>query len=76
MRNQVRMTATAILPILGASPARACPLCNSETGRRVLEGIFDAQFGPNLLATLLPFPVFLAVIALVYYWSPTPSHGR
>ena len=65
--TRARMAATAILPILGASPARGCPLCNSETGRRVREGIFDAQFGPNLLATLLPFPVFLAIVALVHF---------
>ncbi len=77
MLNRARMLATATLLILGASPAWACPLCRSETGRRVREGLFDAQFGTNLLVTLLPFPVFLAVIALIHFGPPwAKGHSR
>lgn len=69
------MAALAAAAVLGASPAWACPLCRSETGRRVREGLFDAHFGTNLAATLLPFPVFLAIIALIHFGAPRPK-GR
>ena len=49
----------------------ACPLCHTETGRQVRAGIFDAHFGGNLLYTLSPFPVFLLVVALLYFGFPT-----
>ena len=56
--------------ILGASPVWACPLCKSETGERVRAGIFGADFGSNLAVTLLPFPIFLGIIALIYLGPP------
>ncbi len=56
-----------------ASSAWACPLCESETGERVRAGIFDADFGYNLAATLLPFPVLLGVAALIRFGPRPPS---
>ena len=47
--------------LLLVSPAVACPFCESETGRQVRQGIFDRHFVDNLLLTLLPFPVLLAI---------------
>ena len=55
---------------MGASPAWACPLCESETGERVRAGLFSADFGYNLVVTVLPFPVFLAIVALLHFGWP------
>lgn len=52
---------------VATSSAVACPFCESETGRQVQAGIFDEQFWGNVLLTLLPFPVLLVVVALIYF---------
>jgi len=48
----------------------ACPLCHTQTGRQVRAGIFDAHFSGNLLCTLIPFPLFLCIVAVIYYRFP------
>lgn len=58
--------------LLSASSAVACPFCQSETGQQVKAGIFNDQFWGNVLLTLLPFPILLAVIALIYFDVPWP----
>lgn len=55
---------------LGVGPVRACPFCASETGRRVRAEVFNADFGTNLLATLLPFAVLLGLTALIHFGPP------
>jgi hypothetical protein len=55
---------SAVVLVVGAChapPAAACPICKSETGEQVRAGIFGADFGWNLLVTLLPFPIFLGI---------------
>lgn len=47
-----------------------CPLCESATGEQVREGIFNADFGSHLLAILLPFPVLVGIVALIYFGLP------
>ena len=61
--------AIASLAVLSAAlpSATACPFCESETGRQVQAGIFNGQFWENVLATLLPFPILLATVALIYF---------
>ena len=78
----VRATlAAGFLALLGAVPAVACPVCDTGTGEQVRQGIFDERFGLNLALTLAPFPIFLAVAALLYYGFPagrrrgTPPSG-
>ena len=56
--------------LLAASSAVACPLCRSDTGRRVREGIFDNEFGGTLLAMLLPFLVISLVVAVIHGGPP------
>jgi hypothetical protein len=46
--------------------AIACPVCDRETGRQVRAGIFDEEFGRNLMAATLPFVVFLGVVAAIH----------
>lgn len=61
--------------LLGAAPAAACPVCGSEAGRRVRAGIFDHDFGGNLLLTALPFAVLLAVAAVIHFGPRRPTAG-
>jgi hypothetical protein len=61
------MTATSLL---------ACPMCNTETGKQVREGIFGPDFYTNVLVTVAPFPVVLALCALVYWILPDPKKRR
>ncbi len=70
VRGHFRSAAAFAATVLGAPAVRACPLCASGTGERVRAGIFDADFGSNLAGTLLPFPVFLVVVAVLYFGLP------
>ena len=74
-----RMKAARLVPstllfgllLLLPAVADACPVCESETGREVRAGIFGEDFGPNLLMTLLPFPILLGIAAAFYFgFSP------
>ena len=46
----------------------ACPWCNSTVAERVRGEIFGGNFAANLAVAVLPFPVLLAIIAIVYFW--------
>lgn len=65
-----RLMVSVVVPFLLTSPATACPLCESETGRQVREGIFDDDFGNKVVLTLIPFPVLIGVVALIYFGPP------
>lgn len=64
-----------VAALLGAAPLSACPVCDSGVGRRVRGGIFDHEFGANLLLTALPFAVLLAAVALIHFGRPVPKAG-
>jgi hypothetical protein len=53
-----------------AVPAMSCPVCHTETGDAVRQGIFNSDFGFNLFVTVLPFAVFYGIVALVHF-GPT-----
>ena len=53
-----------------ASAASACPNCDTGTGEQVRAGLFDADFGRTLVAVLLPFPILLAVVAIIHFGIP------
>ena len=61
-----------IVLLLNLASAAACPFCKSETGQQVKAGIFNDQFLGNVLLTLLPFPILLAIVALIYLDVPWP----
>jgi hypothetical protein len=48
------------------SVAAACPLCHTQTGEQVRAGIFNSNFGLNLMAMALPFVVFVGVVAWLH----------
>ena len=52
---------------LFAAPALGCPVCDTGTGQQVRDGILDDQFGFNLFATLVPFPILIAVAAFIHF---------
>jgi hypothetical protein len=49
-----------------------CPVCDSEQGKEVRAGVFDEQFGSNLMRVLLPFPIAAGVLGTAYVLLPTP----
>lgn len=59
-------TATAFLLSLPALTC-ACPLCDTQTGRQVREGIFGDDFWSTLLVVTSPFPVLLLTLAAYQY---------
>ncbi len=75
IRRDFVRTMTLAAALLWTSSAWACPLCESETGERVRAGIFDADFGTNLAVTLLPFPLFLGIVALIHFGPPWARGG-
>ena len=65
-----RSFCVAALGFITMTKSEACPLCKTGTGQQVREQIFNADFGKNLARTLAPFPVLIALIALVQHISP------
>jgi hypothetical protein len=55
---------------LPGAVAHACLVCETGTGEQVRAGVWDHDFGFNLLATLLPFPVLGAIVAMIYFGVP------
>ena len=63
----LRVAATALLlALLLAAPAFACPVCSTDTGQQVRQGIFDDRFWVNVFLMLLPFPIFIGVAVALY----------
>lgn len=62
----------ALVVALGVSmsPALTCPVCDSENGKQVRAGVFNDQFGWNLLKVASPFPVLLGAVGLAYCLMP------
>jgi hypothetical protein len=56
--------------LVAASVAMACPICHTETGKKVRAGIFNDEFGSNAAMTLLPFPVLISLVALIHFGPP------
>jgi hypothetical protein len=70
-RHVTRLLALAVvMTLVAASPASACPVCDSDTGQQVRAGLFGDEFGRNLLATALPFPILLGVVAAIHFGWP------
>ena len=67
MKSWVHASWGVLAVLLSASSALACPFCESETGQQVKAGIFNDQFWGNVMLTGLPFPILLAIVALIYF---------
>jgi hypothetical protein len=59
-----------------SSPAWSCPVCDSGTGQAVRAGVFGSDFGFNLAVTTVPFLIFAAIIAGIYYGPPEQWRRR
>lgn len=73
MRKTLGRSAAAVSLMLLALPASACPVCQSDTGQQVRQGIFDGRFGMNLFITLLPFPILVGIVLAIYFGIPRPG---
>ena len=60
----------ALLVLVLATDALACPFCPTDTGRRIHAGIFDASFARNAVLVLAPFPALLAATAGLLWLLP------
>jgi hypothetical protein len=56
--------------LVSVSATMACPVCHTETGKKVRAGIFSDEFVSNAAMTLLPFPVLIAAAALIHFGPP------
>ncbi len=45
----------------------ACPICLTETGQQVRDGIFNSNFVLYLFYSILPFICFFLIIYAVYH---------
>jgi hypothetical protein len=58
-----------ILFVMGmamAAPALGCPICDTATGQQIRSGIVDDHFAFNVVATLLPLPILIAIAAFIH----------
>lgn len=53
----------ALFPLV----AVACPLCNTETGKQVRDGIFGNDFWTTPLIVASPFPILLLATAAYHF---------
>ena len=51
-----------------AAIAAACPVCNTETGQQVREGIFGEGFVQNVFAVAAPIPILLGMALALSHW--------
>ena len=72
MSRRCRLSVPWCVALLAvAAPAGACPVCSSETGQQVREGLFDDPDLPrNIAATLLPFAAFAGVTLTIHNGLP------
>lgn len=63
----MRLSCLSAVVLTAAAPALACPICDTGTGQQVRAGILDDQFAFNLVATLLPFPILIGIVAVIHF---------
>ena len=67
----------AVMTVLNVPTcAKACPFCNSSTAEQVRAGIFNSEFGYNLVISIAPFAILVAVLMLIYSWPTTRLRER
>jgi hypothetical protein len=67
--TKLLLTAT-IVTCLSPSITFACTLCHSEAAENVRAAIFGPNFWQNVGLTVLPFLVFVAIVACIYPGIP------
>ncbi len=71
---RVSLIIMAVLAVqAAASTSVACPVCDTGTGEQVRAGILNEKFGSTLVTVLLPFPILLAVVAVIHFGWPRPG---
>ena len=68
---------TAVAALVLGGTAQACPICDSETGKEVREGIFGEGLGRNAAAVVLPGAAVGAVVGVIHFGGRSPrGKGR
>lgn len=70
IRHPGARTAPLWALLVAAPNAMACPVCHTETGKKVRAGIFNEEFGSNAAMTLLPFLILISVVAVIHFGPP------
>jgi heme/copper-type cytochrome/quinol oxidase subunit 2 len=60
-------TTVAIATCVLSGAVMACPLCRSDTGEAVRAAIVDEHLPISIVATVAPFALVLAIVALVHF---------
>jgi hypothetical protein len=68
-----RIRRIALLVLLLSAVCSACPVCHSVNGGQLRAALFGPAFWPNLLRCVLPFPLWIGIVALVYRRFPIPE---
>jgi hypothetical protein len=55
------------IALAALAPALGCPICDTATGQQVRSGIVDDHFAFNVVATLLPFPILIAIAVFIHF---------
>lgn len=72
MRSPLMAILAGVLLAAPVATAGACPYCDSDIGRQVAAGIFDASFLWNATLVGLPIPILLALVLLIRF-APLPG---
>src|SRR5215217_7510920 len=74
MRAHLKIAMLLVVLALQGLPAASCPICKGPTGRQVRAGLFDEDFGYHVLATVLPFGIFLGIAAAIRFGPRGGEH--
>lgn len=69
-RMKVLRSCVALVVLVRSATAYACPVCDTETGRAIRDGIFDQDFFSNVCMTLAPFPIMLVLVGVMHISLP------
>ena len=64
MKPPITPAVIALVAAIAHTPARACPVCDSDQGREVRAGVFDENFSLNVAQLLVVFPLTAAILVL------------
>jgi hypothetical protein len=56
--------------------ARACPVCDSDTGRQVRDGIFDGNIALHAIAVALPVAAVAGAAGIIHFGGRRPPTAR
>ncbi len=71
-----RLLIVLILVMIHPVAARACPVCDSDTGRQVRDGIFDGNIALHAIAIGLPVAAVAGAAGIIHFGGSRPRTAR